>query len=110
MPKSTGNYVSLESLLRDQPPKAIRRLPLQPHSRRPIDFSPEHMAEATTAWRRLSGARRRLHETAGDAEPKAQEPVARDRFVEAMDDDLNTAEAVAGLFELARQANAALDQ
>ena len=110
MAKSTGNYVTISQLLDEQGPAAVRLLNLQAHYRTDIDFSPPLVEEMVTAVRRLAGARRRLADAAGAVEAKPTEPVVMEAFVGAMDDDMNTAAAVASLFELVKAANVALER
>ncbi len=131
MSKSLGNFVTAGEILRRFSPQAVRLFMLSTHYRHPLDFSWEALEEAERAWERVAETVRRAREILGDAgmpewetdrgggpEPAgvaagaADGPVAevRDRFVEAMDDDLNTARALGVVFDLVRAVNAALDR
>ncbi|MFN2459546.1 MAG: cysteine--tRNA ligase [Candidatus Velthaea sp.] len=99
MSKSLGNFEPLSALLDRHDPFAIRLLFLQTGYRKPMNFTEESIAGATTALERLRKAYHALQPGAGTA---SVEPF-RERFVAALDDDMNTAGAVSVLFELARE-------
>ncbi|HUU61776.1 MAG TPA: cysteine--tRNA ligase [Acidimicrobiia bacterium] len=103
MAKSTGNLVGLNRLLEAYPPLAVRLFFLRAHYRAPLDFSEEGVADAAASLERLWAFRRR----AGAAGTAPADLLAR--FTEAMDDDFNTAEAMAVLFDLVREGNRRLD-
>jgi cysteinyl-tRNA synthetase len=104
MAKSTGMVVGLLDVLDRYPPEAVRLFYLRAHYRQPIDFGDEAMADAVASLDRLRAFRRR----AGDSED-APDPGAIRRFSEAMDDDFNTAGALAVLFDIVRYGNRRLD-
>ena len=111
MSKSLGNVSNVLDLVERYDPRAYRLLSLQSHYRAPIDVSDEALVAAEGGLDRLDAFARRVAAdlpavAAGEAAP---EPAALDRFREAMDDDLHTQDAVALVFELVREANAALD-
>jgi cysteinyl-tRNA synthetase len=103
MSKSTGMVVGLNQLLDEYPPLAARLYYLRAHYRAPLDFSEEGLADAVASLGRLWAFRRR----AGEA--GAPSAAALARFTEAMDDDFNTAEGLAVLFDLVREGNRRLD-
>jgi len=103
MSKSTGRVVGLNQLLEEYPPLAVRLFYLRAHYRAPLDFSEGGLADAAASLERLWAFRRR----AGSAGTAA--PGALALFTEAMDDDFNTAEAMAVLFDLVREGNRRLD-
>jgi len=104
MAKSTGMVVGLLDLLDSYPPEAVRLFYLRAHYRQPIDFSDEAMADATAAIERLWAFRRRA--VAPNAAPDA---AAMEQFTASMDDDFNTARAMAVLFDVVRDGNRRLD-
>ncbi|MDI6843529.1 MAG: cysteine--tRNA ligase [Anaerosomatales bacterium] len=120
MSKSLGNFLLLKDVLAKYPAAVIRMLMLQTHYRSPLDFSDARLDEAAAALERITNAVRNLEwaaETAGsgpgtssDARCALADAVreARQRFEEAMDDDFNTAGALAAVFELGRKCNAFL--
>ena len=126
MSKSLGNFTTIRDLLDSGvSPMTLRLFVLQAHYRKPLDFSSEALAAAATGWEGLASALSvgRDHGTAlgwqvaakpvttsaqatpsgaGELEAPGELEAARQRFIAAMDDDLNTAAALSDLFELAR--------
>lgn len=108
MSKSLGNVVSVREALTKYSPDAIRLWIFQSHYRSPATYDAEHLAAATRAMRRLRGAASveapANHTSDADGDVDAVDGDGyRDRFIEAMDDDLNTPRAVATLFDLATE-------
>jgi cysteinyl-tRNA synthetase len=104
MSKSTGNFSTIRDLLKRHDPEVIRFFIARAHYRSPLNYSEEHLLDAKQALSRLYTA---LKAVPVDARaPDWGEPSGR-RFREAMDDDFNTPEAVAVLFDLANEANRA---
>ena len=124
MSKSKGNFYTLRDLLgRGLDPRAIRYFLLTSHYRKPLNFTVEGVGQAAQALARLDDFADRLDRAlaaAGGAAPPlppsgaggAAEQVAllHRRFEEALDEDLNTAEALAALFDGVRLTHAALDR
>lgn len=117
MSKSEGNFLLLKDVLEYVRPQALRLLMLQTHYRSPFDYSPERLDEATAALERIEGAlgHVRWELEASQDEPVIQAPLevvenARRHFTEYMDDDFNTAGAVAVVFELISTINQILAQ
>jgi cysteinyl-tRNA synthetase len=120
MSKSLGNFLLLKDVLAQYPAAVVRMLMLQTHYRSPLDFSGARLDEAAAALERITNVVRNLQwakDGAGsgpgapaDARSALNDAVreARERFVEAMDDDFNTAGALAAVFELGRACNAFL--
>ncbi len=104
MAKSTGKLVGLLDVLEEHPPLAVRLFYLRKRYREPFDYSEEALADAAAQLERLWAFRRRAGGAAG--EPDAG---TMDRFRAAMDDDFNTAEALAALFDGLREGNRRLD-
>jgi cysteinyl-tRNA synthetase len=104
MSKSTGNLVSVRDVLNRFSSDAVRLFVLGSHYRSPLTYS-EQALEATE--RGAEGLRRALaHRVDEKAEAAALDAQPfEDRFVGAMDDDFNTAQAIAVLFELTREIN-----
>ncbi len=116
MSKSLGNFTTIRALLDSGvSPMTLRLFTLQAHYRKPLDFTAEALEAAATGWKGLNAALSLV--TGAGAEAEAITPAviaadgstlgtgpaaARERFIAAMDDDLNTAAALAVLFELAR--------
>src|SRR5690606_30930204 len=107
MSKSLGNVRNLLDLVEQYDPRAYRLLVLQSHYRSPIDVSDANLPAAEGALDRLDAfARRVAASPAAGAEPDSE---ALEEFRAAMDDDLQRPAATRLLFDLVRQANAALD-
>ncbi len=110
MSKSKGNFFTVRDIAKKYDHEVIRFFMLSAHYRSPINFSDELLNAAKTGLARLYTVRDRLEETEkGMGELPAVIAEKRQRFLDAMDDDLNTADAIAALFEMARAINVLLD-
>ncbi len=117
MSKSLGNFLLLKDILESYPAPTVRLLMLQTHYRSPLDFSTDRLDEAGTALGRLQTLVATVDWLSGRPAPGPGAPArerlglasavaaARERFTSEMDDDFNTAGALAGLFDLVRSAN-----
>jgi cysteinyl-tRNA synthetase len=102
MSKSLGNFFTVREVLARYDAEVVRFFILRAHYRSPLNYSDQHLDDARAALARLYTALKNAApaSVAIDwSEPHAQ------RFKAAMDDDFNTPEAVAVLFELANEAN-----
>ncbi|MDZ4319687.1 MAG: cysteine--tRNA ligase [Phenylobacterium sp.] len=95
MSKSLGNVVLVHDLVKQTPGEAVRWALLVGHYRAPLEWSGEMLEQARKSLDRLYGALRR----AADVAPTTTAPGAK--FLAALEDDLNTAQAMAELFVLA---------
>jgi cysteinyl-tRNA synthetase len=102
MSKSLGNTLSLLELLDSYDPRAFRLQVLQSHYRSPLTITKTTTAAAEAAVQGLDAFAREFASARG----VAPDPAALNRFRKAMDDDLGTPAAVAGGFELMRDARA----
>jgi cysteinyl-tRNA synthetase len=107
MSKSLGNFFSVREVLKDYRPEEIRYFILTSHYRSPLNYSDEQLQNARQALQRLYTA---LSGLSGLKQidvhtPPAETSSYRQAFAAAMDDDFNTPEALAVLFELARAIN-----
>jgi cysteinyl-tRNA synthetase len=114
MSKSLGNFFTIRDLvLRGHKPSSIRWLLTQVPYRNQLNFTFDGLKSAASSVEKLRNFRFRLTSTqfpAGATPPMAQladETIAR--IKSALDDDLNTAEAQAAMFDMLRKANTALD-
>jgi len=114
MSKSTGNFFTLRDLvLKGYKPSSIRYLLASVPYRNQLNFTFDGLKQAATSVDRLRNFRLRL--TTGkfaEGETEAMAILAKeskDRMRAAMEDDLNTAQAQAAIFDMVRAANAALD-
>ncbi|HZI95279.1 MAG TPA: cysteine--tRNA ligase [Patescibacteria group bacterium] len=113
MSKSKGNFYTLRDLIeRGLDPRAIRYFLLSAHYRKQLNFTLEGVGQAAAAIRRLDDFADRLEReppgNPGDLSTILQH--AKLAFDGALDDDLNTAEALGATFDLVREANAAFDR
>ena len=100
MSKSLGNFFTIREVLRAYHPEVLRTFLLSAHYRSPVNYSEENLNKAKADLQRLYGALEAV-EPAGAAQGTDFEA----RFDAAMNDDLNTPQAFAVLFELAREVN-----
>jgi cysteinyl-tRNA synthetase len=103
MSKSLGNLVSVEEALEHYSPDALRLYFLSSHYRSPLNYSDEVAAGEERSMERLRHA---LRPSDNVGEPLNPKPF-QERFLAAMDDDLNTPQAIAALFDLSREINRA---
>jgi cysteinyl-tRNA synthetase len=106
MSKSKSHFVTLAELLERHEGAVVRFHLLRSHYRSVSDFSDEGLAGSEQGLRRLRDAVAAAEALAGDtaAEPDAFAPFEQ-AFAAAMDDDLNTPQAIAALFDAARELN-----
>ncbi|MBP8024747.1 MAG: cysteine--tRNA ligase, partial [Chromatiaceae bacterium] len=102
MSKSLGNFFTVREILARYRPEEVRYFILTSHYRSPLNYDEEHLEQARGALTRFYTALRGLPIAA----PVGGEAL-RARFAAAMDDDFNTPEALAALFDLAREINRA---
>ncbi len=118
MSKSTGNFMLLKDVLEQLDARVLRMLMLQTHYRSPLDYSKERLDEAQTSFDRIETTLRNIAwecdnaqvaDGADDAERCEALRTAIDAavaaYVEAMDDDFNTAAALGAVFSLVGEAN-----
>ena len=101
MSKSLGNIISLPDALERYDSQALRLFFLSSHYRSPLFYSEEHVRGQERAIQRL---RQAVRTDSGDG-PPLDPTKFEQRFIEAMDDDLNTPRALAALFDLTREIN-----
>jgi cysteinyl-tRNA synthetase len=100
MSKSLGNVLLVRDLLEQAPGEAIRFALLSAHYRAPLDWDGDTLVQARRALNRLYQALRDLKDL-----PAMGEAALPAGFATALEDDLNTPQALAVLFDLAREAN-----
>lgn len=115
MSKSKGNFFTVRDIVSEFDPEVARFFLLSAHYRNPINFSRELMQQAKNALDRLYNSKENLDHliknasetTMKDEEKKIFNELSKykDKFIEAMDDDLNTADGIAAIFELVKEIN-----
>ena len=119
MSKSLGNFFTVRDIAKEYDLEAVRLFMLSAQYRSPINFSREQIAAAHASMTRLYTARDQLSFLLGSAPERALTPEEEAfagrlkeyerRFDAAMDDDLNTADAIGAIFELVKDANISLN-
>lgn len=102
MSKSLGNFFTIREVLEKYDAETLRFFIVRAHYRSPLNYSDHHLDDARQALNRLYTALREVPAVVGSidwTQPQAA------RFQAAMDDDFNTPEAVAVLFDLASETN-----
>lgn len=100
MSKSLHNFTTVREALAEYSPEVIRYFMVSGHYRSPLNYSAANMQSAKAALQRFYTALRNLPNV-----PEIDNHHYENRFIEAMDDDFNTPEALAVLFDLAREIN-----
>ncbi|MEG2377386.1 MAG: cysteine--tRNA ligase [Clostridia bacterium] len=118
MSKSKGNFFTVRDAAEAYGYDTIRFFMLSAHYRSPLNYSGDSLAQAGSALARMKTAKENLvfltqngaegAMSADELSHLASFAPARDKFNAAMDDDLNTADAIAVIFELIREINAAV--
>ncbi|MFN3396947.1 MAG: cysteine--tRNA ligase [Sulfurimicrobium sp.] len=107
MSKSLGNFFTIREVLAKYDPEVVRFFILRAHYRSPLNYSDHHLDDARGALTRLYTTLNNVVPTQG-AGMDWQNPFAA-TFKAAMEDDFNTPEAIAALFELATDVNKTKD-
>lgn len=120
MSKSLGNFFTVREIGELYDLEIVRLFMISSHYRSPINFSNELLDSIKSSLERLYIAKNNLHyllEKAEDRDEKEEERIIkekllkyRDKFIEAMDDDLNTADGVSVIFDLVRDINTTIDE
>ncbi len=122
MSKSLGNFFTIRQVLDKFDPETLRFFILSAHYRSPIDFSDQNLDEAQAGLERIYACLAAMDEILDGRPTSAELPTVESlppsgeelsekirllipRFVEAMDDDFNTAQALGVLFETVRASN-----
>jgi cysteinyl-tRNA synthetase len=119
MGKSLGNFTTIKDALKKHGPMTIRFFVLNGHYRSPTDFSDAALEGAGRGYERLIGTVSTVRQRLASEETEGQTSAAgafrqvieehEARFLAAMDDDLNTPQALAALFDLNRAVNTLLN-
>ncbi len=114
MGKSLGNFTTLKDAFQKWAPPVVRFFILQSHYRSTLDFTPDAVEGAGKGLERLTNAAKLVRDTirgdGGSAKGTRFDINAyRTRFSEAMDDDFNSPQAIAVLFDLSRELNQAIN-
>ncbi len=115
MSKSKGNFFTVREISEKYDLAVVRLFMLSAHYRSPINFSEELVMQAASAMSRIRNCRDNLMFIAAngqgdDTDVAAHIKTLEERFIEAMDDDLNTAGAIGAVFEYIKDINIAFER
>lgn len=120
MSKSKGNFFTVRDIAKHYDLEVVRMFMLMAHYRSPVNFSDELLGQAQNALERLYNAKYQMEyllennksEAASEDEKTWMDNLAQYKkgFIDAMNDDLNTADAIAAIFELVRNTNSNLSE
>jgi len=120
MSKSLGNFFTVRDISKMYDLEVVRLFMISSHYRSPINFSKELLDSTKNSLERLYIAKNNLlhlMENAKDRDETEEEKALRDKllthkdkFIEAMEDDLNTADAVSAIFDLVRDINSNINE
>ena len=120
MSKSLNNFFTVRDIAKEYDLEAVRLFMLSAHYRSPINFSREQIEAANASLNRLYTARNSLRFQVENGEDRPMTPDEKTftgrlktyekRFDDAMDDDMNTADALGAIFELVKDANVTIQQ
>lgn len=120
MSKSLGNFFTVRELSKKFDLEAVRLFMLSAHYRNPINFSEELLKQAESALERLYNAKGNLEYllkitedkkmTQKEKELQNRIDKYREKFEDAMEDDINTADALAAIFDMVRDMNRVLNE
>ena len=112
MGKSLGNFITVKDALKKWDPMVIRFFVLQSHYRSTLDFSEDAVGAARQGFERLAGSVNRFRSYLKNVETVSETPqlgklfsTYKQQFFDALDDDFNTPQAAAVLFEVTKQTN-----
>lgn len=120
MSKSKGNFFTVRDIAKHYDLEVVRMFMLMAHYRSPVNFSDELLGQAQNALERLYNAKYQMEfllnnnkaEAATEEEKTWMDSLSQYKkgFIDAMNDDLNTADAIAAIFELVRDTNSHLSE
>jgi len=122
MSKSLGNFFTIKEILKLYPPEAVRLFLLSTHYRSPLDFSEDNLKSSFSSLERVYATLQKIEEInsqfpkANSQSSLSNDQMPRDNFldkinelrysfIDAMDDDFNTAKALGKIFELIKEIN-----
>jgi cysteinyl-tRNA synthetase len=115
MSKSKGNFFTVRDISNSYDLEIVRFFMLSAHYRNPVNFSDEMLNQAKAGLERLYNTKERLEFILSNLEESSMSEVEsslvcelnsyRQKFIDSMDDDINTADAISVIFELAKFIN-----
>ncbi|MDY0132079.1 MAG: cysteine--tRNA ligase [Desulforegulaceae bacterium] len=108
MSKSLNNFLTIKDTLKSWHPEVVRFFLLSKHYRSPIDFTDDSLKEAEASLDRIYSFFERIENFKSDFGNQEKSSFWNE-FIEAMNDDFNTAKAIGVIFEGVREANRLID-
>ena len=110
MSKSKGNFFTIKDIQKEYDLEVIRLWILSTHYRNPLNFSREVMEQTKNGLERMYNGKEHLERLLEICEEKEDEDISKlvelkKEFLDCMDDDLNTADAISKVYELIRYTN-----
>ena len=114
MGKSLNNFTTIKEAVQKHPPLAIRYFILMSHYRSSLDFSQKAMEAATAGYKKIQNFLLRINNTLNASKNNSNNRVLpiekyESNFREAMNDDFNTSQALAAIFDMMTEVNRLLD-
>ncbi|HEY3700227.1 MAG TPA: cysteine--tRNA ligase [Spongiibacteraceae bacterium] len=109
MSKSLGNFFTIREILDKYDAEVVRYLLISSHYRSEIDYSQESLREAKSGLDRFYTALKDYGGVMPATQVELEQSAFYDRFMQAMDDDFNTREALSAMYDLVRELNAERD-
>ncbi|PIR41776.1 MAG: cysteine--tRNA ligase [Candidatus Yanofskybacteria bacterium CG10_big_fil_rev_8_21_14_0_10_37_15] len=109
MSKSLGNFQTANELIKKHSKEVLRFFLLSGHYRTPIDFNDKVLKQSEAGINRIYEFIQKLNLAVGKGKDEAEDLLIAEiqkKFFEALDDDFNTSQAIASIFELIRRINA----
>ncbi len=111
MSKSLGNFITIKEFLKENSPNLLRFLIIKSHYRSPINYSEAKLIKTEKELERIEEFVARLKEIKNNKSSKSKlAEKTRKEFQKAMNDDFNTPEAIASIFNLVNKGNKLIDQ
>ncbi|MBN3859767.1 MAG: cysteine--tRNA ligase [Neisseriaceae bacterium] len=110
MSKSLGNFFTIREILEQYPAEVVRFFLLRTHYRSPLNYSDAHLTDAKNALTRLYTTLKNTSPSQDLQDISYEDNNYTERFFTAMNEDFNTTEAVAVLFELSSEINKTQDR
>jgi cysteinyl-tRNA synthetase len=108
MSKSLGNFITIKDFLAENPPEILRYIILSSHYRSPLDFTKKSAEMASASVSRIKDFVLRLEKIENQSPPFPIEEFTKE-FWKHLEDDFNSPQAFASLFDLIRESNKFID-
>jgi len=112
MAKSLGNFITIRDFLKNHPARILRLFVLKSHYLSPINYSEKEIEQAKKQLERIDEFTTKIKKAKGKTTAQGKKLIrkTKESFEKAMEDDFNTPEAVAVIFELINKGNSLMDK